>query len=240
MLLKLSYIGLTAGMLFILFFIGNYAINKSVVDPTIKKKKKSLLFFGLLFWQIFIFATANSGFLADFSFPPRFALVLILPSFAFTGVFLYKHRKKQWLQSIPLVWLTAYQSFRIVIETIFVATVAAGILHKNVTIEGYNFDMVFGFTAPIMAIYVYKSKSLSKSFLKFWNYLGLAVIAVIIFLFISTIYFPEIYGYSENPFPKEFTQYPYALVPGFLMPSAVFIHVLTLFRLSNNTGKYLK
>ena len=63
------------------------------------------------------------------------------------------------------------------------------------------------------------------------SYIVLTIIAVIISLFISTIYITGIYGLNTNPFPKEFTMYPNALVPGFLMPSAVFIHVLSLVKL---------
>ena len=234
MLLKLAYIGLTIGIVIILFLIGKYAINHSVADKKNNSNKTRLLILGLIFWQVYILSIALTGFMTDFSFPPRFVILMIFPAFIFTGVFLYKNRKKQWLQVIPDAWLTLYQSFRILIESIFVATVAAGLLHKNVTIEGYNYDMIFAFTAPIMTLYIYLSKSFSRTILLAWNFLGLAVIAVIIFLFITTIYFPEIYGDDVASFPQEFGLYPYALVPGFLMPSAVFIHVLSIFKLLNS------
>lgn len=233
MILKLSYLGLTLVMLIILFILGNYAINKSESDLKIKNKKKRRLLIGLSIWQLYIFLLASSGFLTDFSFPPRFVLFLILPIFSFIGFFLRRSRRMKWIQTIPPIWLVIYQSFRIIIETLFLYTVAAGILHKNVTIHGYNYDMVFAYTAPIIAFVVYKSKHLPKQLLLFWNYLGLIVIAVIIILFLTTIYFPEIYGPNTAIFPSEFGLYPYALVPGFLMPSAVFIHVLSIIQLKN-------
>ena len=80
------------------------------------------------------------------------------------------------IQTIPPIWLTTYQIFRIAIEYVFVYTVAAGILHKNVTIQGYNYDMVFAFTAPLMALFIYKSKQVPRRILLNWNYLGLFVI----------------------------------------------------------------
>lgn len=231
MALKLSYVGLTLVMLIIIYFIGNYAIIQSTPDQKSRNRKKAILVIGLLLWQLYVYLIGTSGFLADFSLPPRFAILLILPLFAFTGIFLRINRNKFWIKTIPTIWITAYQSFRILIETIFVYTVAAGILHKNVTIEGYNYDMVFGYTAPIIAIIIYKSRELPKRLLLVWNYLGLAVISVIIFLFISTIYFPEMYGPGVGFSTTDFTMYPYVLVPGFLMPSAVFMHVLSIIQL---------
>lgn len=237
MILKLSYIGLTVMMLTILFFIGNYAINKSVSEQKIKNKKKGTLVVGLLLWQLYIYLLASSGFLVDFSFPPRFVLFMILPIFIFIGIFLNRSKKMKWIQIIPPIWLATYQSFRIIIETIFVYTVAAGILHENVTIQGYNYDMVFAYTSPIIALIIYKSKQLPKQLLLAWNYLGILVIVVIISLFITTIYLPEIYGSNTTIFPTDFGLYPYALVPGFLMPSAVFIHVLSIIQLKNRTNE---
>jgi hypothetical protein len=237
MMLKLSYFGLSVVMLTVLFFIGNYAIDKSVSEQKERNRKKGILVGCLLLWHLYLYLLASSGFLADFSFPPRFVLFMILPVFIFTGIFLSKSKNRKWIQTIPPVWLAFYQSFRIVIETIFVYTVAAGMLHKNVTIHGYNYDMVFAYSALVIAFIVYRSAQLPQKLLLVWNYLGLAVIASIIFLFITTIYFPELYGPNTKIFPKEFGFYPYVLVPGFLMPSAVFIHVLSIIQLRTRTDK---
>ena len=77
MLLKLSYIGLSITMLTILFFIGKYAINKSVIEEPQKKKKTIQLVLGLVLWQIYLFGIVSTGFLYDLSFPPRFVVFLI-------------------------------------------------------------------------------------------------------------------------------------------------------------------
>ena len=77
--------------------------------------------------------------------------------------------------AIPEEWLTYIQSFRILVETLFVYSVSAGVLHPIVTIEGYNFDMVFGASAIAMWVFTYKIKVFSKQLLILWNYLGIAV-----------------------------------------------------------------
>ena len=72
---------------------------------------------------------------------------------------------------------------------------------------------------------------LSRKAVLVWNYLGLSVLASVIFLFVTSVYFPQFYGLSEM-MPKEFATAPFVLVAGFLMPSAVFIHVLSIIQLS--------
>lgn len=225
MLLKIGYLGLSLLMTIILIIIGFKAIDKE------HKKKKIVLVAGLLFWQIYIYFIASSGILSDYSFPPKFVLFLIFPAFLFTGIFMVVNRNADWLNRIPQHWLVYYQTFRIAIETLFVYSVTAGVLHYHVTIEGYNFDMIFAITAPIVAYLVFQKKALPKKAILWWNYLGLAVIASIIFLFLSSNYMPQLYGSDTMLLPEKFGQYPYMLVPGFLMPSAVFVHILSLIQL---------
>ena len=228
MLLKSGYIGLTLVTVMFLIFIGIKAINATKTNA---QKNKAVLILGLLFWHLFILVLSSTDLLKSYEFPPRFALAFIIPSFIFTGVFLYRNRKQQWINSIPEHWIIYFQSFRILVETLFFFSLAEGILNAQVTIEGYNFDMLFAFTAPLIAFLVYTKKVLSRKIVLYWNYLGLAVLASVIFLFISSIYKPEIFGSSSPLVPLEAFTYPYILVAGFLMPVAVFLHILSIIQL---------
>ena len=227
--LKIAYLGLTLFTVLFLGFIGFIAIGRSSHKPN---RDKILLTLSLLIWQVFIFVVSSQGILKSYEFPPRFAIIFVIPSFIFTGVFLTINRNKNWIRSIPEHWVVYFQSFRILVETLFVFGVAKGILHYQVTIEGYNYDMIFALTAPIVAFLVYHKKVFSRKLILLWNYLGLTVIASIIFLFMTSIYVPEIYG-SEIPLlPLESLSYPYILIPGFLMPTAVFLHILSIIQVS--------
>lgn len=231
MALKLGYITLSVLVFVLLILIGNYAINKSTDDEKLKSKRKRTLLISMLLWQVYVFLIGSSGFLANFSLPPRMPLLLILPLFLFTGIFLYQSRNKKWITSIPPLWLTAYQSFRIIVETLFVLSIPIGVLHKNVTIQGYNYDMIVGLTAPIIAFIVYRSRKTPRKLLIGWNYFGLGVLACTVFVFITTAFVPQFYGFEATPLAPDFGLYPYVLVPALLMPSAVFIHILSLIQL---------
>ena len=229
--MKYGYIVLSLIMAFILVNFGINLINKTVEENK-RKKIKTMLIGGLCLWFVYIFIVGESGILMSYELPPRFPLFLVLPVFVFIGVFLYKNRSHTWIDHVSLSFVTGFQSFRIAVESLFVTSVAAGVLTKIVTIEGYNYDMVFGYTALIVFMIYKMTREKSFKFLLAWNYLGLVVIASIIFLFTTTTYFPGVFGSSEPLMPLEFTTFPYVLVAGFLMPLAVFVHVLSILVLS--------
>ena len=112
-------------------------------------------------------------------------------------------------------------------------SVAKGILNYHVTIEGYNFDMVFAFTAPIIGFLVYTKKVVPRKTILVWNYLGLTILASVIFLFLTSVYQPGIYGSEVPLIPLASLTYPYVLVAGFLMPTAVFLHILSIIQVKD-------
>ena len=226
--IEIAYIGLTVLTTLFLILIGSRAINESSSNSTVAKR---ILILALWIWQVFIFAVSSTDILKSYEFPPRFAIVFIVPSFIFIGVFLYRNRNKKWIKSIPEHWIIYFQSFRILVEILFVLSVAEGIFNYQVTIEGYNFDMIIAVLAPVLAFLVYHKKILPRKTILIWNYLGLFVLASVIFLFLTSIYRPEIYG-SEMPLlPLESMTYPYVLIAAFLMPAAVFLHILSIMQL---------
>ncbi|MFT4667097.1 MAG: hypothetical protein ACI9XB_004065 [Gammaproteobacteria bacterium] len=226
--LELAFIGLTAYTNLFLIFIGFKAINKTSSHVT---KDKLKLIIGLFLWQLFILSIAATGWIKSYAFPPMFAITLIIPSFVFTGLFLYRNRNRQWISSIPEQWIIYFQSFRIFVEILFVFCLARGIVNYQVTIEGYNFDMIFAITAPIIAFLVYQKKVLSRKFILIWNYLGLCVLGSVIILFLMSIYKPELFGSDTPLLPLESMTYPYVLIAGFLMPVAVFLHILSIIQI---------
>ncbi|MEP1032987.1 hypothetical protein [Ekhidna sp.] len=231
MTLQLGYIGLTIAICVWLIVIGFNTIDKSFA-PDRAKKKKLLLVASLIIWQLYIYLVSVSGFIKTLEFPPRFVLMMILPSFVFTGIFIYQNRKNDWILNIIPSRLFFFQSFRILVETLFAASVAAGILHKEASIHGYNYDMIYAFTIPAIGVLIFVLNYLNLKVARAWNYLGLLVIASIIFVFQTTVYAPHLYGASEPLMPLEALTYPYVLIAGFLMPVAVFIHVLSIVQLN--------
>ena len=230
-LLQFGYFSLMVIVTIILIYFGFTAIDKTFT-PQKAGKKKRFLIVGLLLWHTYIYLIASSGFIYTLSFPPRFVLTMIIPSFIFTGVFILRNRKNAWILNLPTRQLFLFQSFRILVEFLFVASVSVGILHKEASIEGYNYDMAYALIVPVIGFIAFYGKNQNLKLVRFWNYVGLVVLASVIFVFMTSIYRPEIYGASSPLLPLKATTYPYVLVAGFLMPVAVFIHVLSIAQLN--------
>jgi hypothetical protein len=230
-MLELGYLLLTAIASIIIVYVYHYGLKRIGIEKTAINKRITYLIVGLLLWFIYVFAITKSGILASFELPPRFPIFVIFPLFIFTGIVLYKNRNSKMFSAIPSSWAIYIQSFRILVESLFVATVAAGFMHKEVTIEGYNFDMLFALTAPIIGYLVFNAKKLPIKIALYWNYIGLAVLASIIVVFMTTIFFPSLWGSETSLAPPQVVEFPFILVAGFLMPVAVFVHVFSIIQL---------
>ena len=94
--------------------------------------------------------------------------------------------------------------------------------------------MIFGFTAPIIGFLVYSKKTLSRKFIIIWNYVGISVLVSVIVVFMISIYAPNIFGSKIPLLPFESMTYPFVLIAGFLMPTAVFLHVLSIIQIKKS------
>lgn len=230
--LAIGYTTLSIVVMALLLFGYQTALKNIGKSPRHRLRKVGLAFVGILLWWLYTYLVASSGIVKDLSLPPKFPLLLIFPVFLFTAIVFYRARKSQVLHAIPVAWPVYFQGFRILVEGLFVASVAAGILHKEVTIEGYNMDMIYACTAVITGYLVFGLKKFSMQWALYWNYLGLAVIASIIFLFMTTLFVPQLWGHEKSVAPIGFLDFPYVMVASFLMPTAVFVHVLSIIQLT--------
>lgn len=229
-MLEVGYIGLSVVMVIVILLGYNGAMKIAGIEKNERSKKLRIPIIGLLLWFVYIYFIVQTGWLQVLTLPPRFPIFLIFPVFIFTGIFLYKNRNNSVLHAIPKQWTVWYQSFRIIIESLFVGSVAVGMLQPEVTFEGYNYDILFGVSAVIVGLLVYVFRLVPEKFVLYWNYLGLAVIVFIIYLFTTTTYFPSVWGSEVSLMEPKFFQFYSMLVPAFLMPSAVFVHILSIIR----------
>lgn len=229
-MLKVAYL-----LLFIvLFSIILFALNRAQRNYGLSSKQRTKWMIRLPLiagsWFFIQYLIVQSGFYHNLSLPPRIPLLMILPLFLFTGIFLYRNRNHGILQHLPLTAPITYQSFRAFIEVLFYLTFVAGILPVQVTFEGYNYDVLLGLSALPIGWYASRPNP-NKRLLIAWNILGIAVVAFAAFTFITSFYFPQLWGYSANDI-LGFAEFPFLLLPTFFMPSAIFMHVVSIVQLS--------
>jgi len=233
-MLQLSYILLFVALLSIILWIVNIAMKRNGTPSPRRNRTMTVIAISVLSWVAIQFAVWKTGFYYDLSLPPRIPLFMILPLFLFTGIFLYRNRNNSILNAIPIYLPIAYQSFRAFIELLFYFTFLRGILPVQVTFEGANYDVLLGISAIFMGLYAYRANA-SKKVLIAWNIIGIGVVAFAAFTFITSFYFPSIW--VNTAVSEEFNQFPYLLLPTFFMPSAIFMHILSIIQLRNMSGK---
>jgi hypothetical protein len=113
-----------------------YRVIKVSYGNTRKTLQKTVAWIIILsVWQLYIYTVAKTGVLQDFSFPPKLVLLLVLPAFICIGIFVATNRQSKWMNALPVSWLVFYQSFRVFIELLFVASVGAGTLHQKLVLK---------------------------------------------------------------------------------------------------------
>jgi len=228
-MLKAAYVLLLIMLFGLILFVFNSAMKKNKIASKSRIKNLIAIVLGLTMWLTIQYTLSEVGFYTNTTLPPRIPLFMIFPLFLFSILFFIKFKKNTTLYSIPLHIPIAYQSFRLLIEILFYFTFLQGILPIQVTFEGVNYDVFIGVSAIFMALYAFK-KNASKRILIIWNVIGIGVVAFAAFVFITSFYFPHIWNQQNTP--QEFNQFPFLLLPAFFMPSAIFVHVLSITQLT--------
>ncbi len=152
-------------------------------------------------------------------------------------VLLVKNRKSDLFHVIPKKDIIYFQSFRIVVELVILATFLDGVFPIETTFEGYNYEIVIGLIAPVIAYGVYRKNWFPEFVVVLFNITGLITLSIIIFIVITSLYFPSVWGDNVPVINERFSHMPYLLLPGFLAPVAIFAHVFSLMQIRKTKGK---
>lgn len=180
-------------------------------------------------WVLMSGLLAMQGFFLDFSTaPPKIAAA----SFIFaTGlaVFAFSPLATRWLSAISQTWIIGMQTFRLFVEVVLIGLARTPLLPKLMTVEGRNFDILIGLTAPILAWRIHKQSepSRSKWALVAWNVLGIVSLLNVVVNGVLSAPTPMQQIFVEPP-NTALGYFPYAWLPAFLVPVALFLHVLSL------------
>lgn len=179
-------------------------------------------------WVLYVLLMSGSGFLADFSLPPKMVLYVVLPALLFTVVFFTIRKTSPIIAAFPIALPVYFQTFRVFVELLIWGLYKEGIGPELVTFEGRNLDILAGITAPIVGYWAYNRKVLSHKVVLVWNIMGLLLLANIVSIFITLIVMPQLWGYEQVAIDVKFTTPPYIFIAAVYMPVAVFMHVMSI------------
>lgn len=169
---------------------------------------------------------AATGVLRDFDARPPRLMILVVASFAVLTIVTRTARFKALLAATPPSWPVALMSMRVPIEIGLWGLFATGKLPVHMTFEGRNFDVLVGATAPVVAWALARGK-LGRAGLVAWNVASLGLLANIVGMAVTTIPGP-----LHLPWPgvsnTVVADFPWVWLPTFLVPVAVFGHVVSL------------
>lgn len=184
-----------------------------------------------LTWVLLSGLIGISGFAKDFStIPPKFAIILV-PAFTLSFLFSFGSGIKDALRTINPFHLIAFQAFRIAVEIVLWLLYRDNTIPIQMSFEGSNFDILAGITAPFIAYFCFKKKSLPLIIAQIWNYVCLALLCnIIVVALVST---PTIFRlYMNEPANTLVATFPYIWIPAFVAPMAMVGHILSLRQLS--------
>jgi hypothetical protein len=177
-------------------------------------------------WLTLTGLAALSGAYANFyDVPPKLPLTL----FASIAIMIAFSRSQQYAKALkfaPMVWPIALQSMRVVIEIGLWQLHRDGQLPKHLTFEGYNFDVLVGLTAPIVALGLAQGWLGPRGAIA-WNFASIGFLVTIVFMAITSAPGPQ-----HLPWPGEpnliLGGFPSVWLPTFFVPVAVFGHATSL------------
>jgi hypothetical protein len=212
-----------------------YGINPIVLKtyPETSRQKQMIRNTGIILtvWLVYIAGLSLTGIFTIVTLPPRIPLLLVFPAFLFISWFFISGRFRIIIEATPLHWIILLQSFRIIVELLIYWCYNEGILPKEATFRGNNFDIIFGLTAPLVAWSVRFNKKGSNINYLIWNFCGLLSLAIVVFTLISTAYFPALWGRPQSILNDGFGKFPFTYIAGFLMPLAVFLHLFAIIKI---------
>jgi hypothetical protein len=179
----------------------------------------------VLGWMALFAALAESGKLLRFDVRPP-PMAMAMASFVVSGVGLGVSRVGTvFARALPIAWLVAAQSFRLPLEIVMHQAAREGVMPVEMSFTGYNFDIVTGASALVVAWLEYKGRA-SDTLVFAWNVMGSVLLAVVVT--VAVLASPMIRAFGDEPtHVNSFVgHFPFVWLGAVLVPSAAFGHVV--------------
>lgn len=202
------------------------ALPKTSLTPGQQEKFVRNFLIVAISWLVFVYAWSRFGVFSRFELFPFNTLPVILVPLGIVLVFVFSKTGKAIMVHLPQENIVKLQVFRFYVEVLLWALFASALLPKQMTFEGYNFDIVTGATASLVATLIAKNK-FPRFALIAWNVMGLGLLITIVVIAILSMPSPLRYFMNE-PANTVITGFPISLLPACLVPLAYLLHLISL------------
>ena len=179
-----------------------------------------------LAWMAATWFAAQSGVLRDFDrTPPPFAF-LVLMIFVLAGAIAWSSLGSRLARFIPLWMLVGIQAFRLPLELAMHELSERGVMPAQMSYSGFNFDIVTGATAVIVAALAWSGHAGGRV-VAAWNALGLVLLANIVTVAILAT--PRFRYFGDEALNTFVFEPPFVWLPAVMVLAALAGH-LVIFR----------
>lgn len=181
----------------------------------------------LIVWLVSQGIIASTGFYTyTQTMPPRFMALLMPPVLVVLTLFL-SSKGRSFIDSLDQEQLTWLHIVRIPVEFCLLLLFTHQLVPELMTFEGINFDIISGLTAPFIAYFGYYKKQIGKKILLIWNIACLALLINIAYHGILSVPTPfQRFGFEQPNIGL--TYFPYIFLPGLIVPSVLFAHLVCM------------
>lgn len=189
-----------------------------------------LLTFLLPFWMILTGFLAAGGFYQHFEiFPPRIFTFAVLPALLIIAT-LFIFFRHSFVEKLSLKTLTWLHIIRLPVEIVLVLLFHAGLVPRVMTFEGWNFDVISGLTAPLVAFFAFRNDQMNKPLLITWNVAAFALLVNIVVIALLSLPSPiQQLGLDQPNIAVAYI--PFIWLPALVVPIVLFSHLAALWNL---------
>ncbi|MBC6612540.1 hypothetical protein H8B15_16580 [Hymenobacter sp. BT507] len=188
----------------------------------------------LLAWLLVQGGISATGFYdAPQALPPRL-LLAVAPALAGIVALLLTTRGRAYLDHLRLDTLTLLHVVRVPVELVLLGLFLYKAVPQLITLEGYNWDIFSGLSAPVLYYAVFKRHKLGRKTLLCWNVLCLVLLLNVVFCAVLSVPSPvQRFGFEQ---PNVAVLYfPFVWLPSCVVPLVLLAHLAAIRQL---TGTY--
>ncbi|GAB5535911.1 MAG: hypothetical protein Rubg2KO_21600 [Rubricoccaceae bacterium] len=202
------------------------------LSPTRRLRWRLGTALGLVAWLGVTAGLARAGFLSNFDVLPPRAPILLGALTTGTVAFAFSPIGARLAKILPLAALVGVQVFRVPLELVLHRLYVEGVLPVQITYTGWNFDIVTGLLAAVLAVALWRGVG-GPRWVAAWNALGLVLLAIVVGTGLLSLPTPI---QQFEPSTVAITTFPMIWLPTVLVMAALLGHLLVIRHLRLMSG----
>lgn len=206
------------------------AAVRATSEPAVRGRTTLRAAFGLAVVFTLTAVLAETGVLANAAHRPPPFVLLLLGCLVVAAATALSSVGARLAASVPLSVLVGAQGFRLPLELVMHRAAKEGVMPVEMSYAGYNFDIVTGATALVLALLIYWGHA-PRALVAVWNVMGVVLLAIVVG--VAGAGLPWVAAFGPTHLNEWVLHFPYVWLPTVLVPAALFGHVLVFRRLAS-------